>query len=755
MNFARTEPTARGVVQPASHSAPTRIPRAVRLGMLALVAVVAGQAMLAAAGLDTGADVVGGLVVPLLAAALVAERVRRTRSERAAWAAVVVALGFLIAGNLYSVFAFPDPANPPVPSVADIAWLAEYPLMFLALGLLVRERAIGFRPSLWIDGLVATLSVAGVWTALDPPSVAHAGSNLGALTLHAYVVGDVVLAAGAIGTFALFSWRPGPTWIVIAGGLAVQAAADLLTTVGSAGSSAALLQLTGVLWSMSVATVIVAAWMPTAKRPQHTIAGWRAQAPTVAFSTIALATLVAGVAGDVPVLARTLATAAVAAAMVRLLWTANENVGLEFARRLAVTDDLTGLGNRRALWTSMRAACSRRERFATLVIDLDGFKEVNDTLGHTAGDVLLRGMADRFSRLVRPDDVLVRLGGDEFGVLLRACDEPAAVAFADRVAGVLETGFEVHGITVRVAASVGIAIATGDDTAPELLRRADVAMSEAKRKRSHREVYCPETDQRSPARLAMTDQLRQAIESRALEIHYQPKANVRSGEVYGLEALVRWRTPEGELLLPAAFLPLANHAGLMYELTLCVLERALTDVARLRVRHPELTVAVNVPPLAILDATLSEDIARMLAAAGLPGEALEIEITEESLMADRMRARSLIAGLRELGVAISIDDYGTGYSSLPYLRDLEVDSLKLDRSYVTGLADSAKATTIVASTINLAHALGLWVVAEGVESQADRRALEALDCDAVQGYLLSRPVPIEVITDSLSDAKAA
>jgi diguanylate cyclase len=159
--------------------------------------------------------------------------------------------------------------------------------------------------------------------------------------------------------------------------------------------------------------------------------------------------------------------------------------------------------------------------------------------------------------------------------------------------------------------------------------------------------------------------------------------------------------------------------------------------------------------MAILDATLSDDIARMLAAAGLSGEALEIEITEESLMADRMRAHSLIAGLRRLGVAISIDDYGTGYSSLPYLRDLEVDSLKLDRSYVTALADSVKATTIVASTINLAHALGLWVVAEGVESQADRSALAALDCDAVQGFLLAYPAPIEVIAASLRDAKAA
>ena len=166
--------------------------------------------------------------MPLLAALIVAERVRRTHSERTAWSAVVVALGLLIAGNVYCVLAFADPANPPVPSPADIAYLAEYPLMFMALGLLVRDRAVGFRPSLWIDGVVATLSVAGVWTALDPPQVAHAGSMLGALTLHAYVVGDVVLAAAAVGTFALFSWRPGPAWLVIAGGLVAQSAADLL-----------------------------------------------------------------------------------------------------------------------------------------------------------------------------------------------------------------------------------------------------------------------------------------------------------------------------------------------------------------------------------------------------------------------------------------------------------------------------------------------------------------------------------------------
>jgi diguanylate cyclase (GGDEF)-like protein len=754
MHRGADAPTVRWVVQRAPQPAFAAAPARVRAGRTLLAIAIVLQVVLAAAGLSLQADVVGEFAVPALAAWLVVARVVRTRSERPAWIAVAFALGLLIAGNAYCLLAFANPADPPVPSLADVAYLAEYPLMFLALGLLVRTRSVGFRPSMWIDGAVATLSVAGLWTALDPPTVSHSGSIAASLTLHAYVVGDLVLATAAIGTLALFSWRAGAAWMAIVVALAAQASADLL--MGTLDPSSALLQVIGVLWSLAIAAFTVAAWMPATTRSHHAIAGWRALAPTVACSVIALGVLVAGVTGDVHVLPRTLATCAIVAAMARLLWTANENVGLEVTRKLALTDDLTGLGNRRRLEATMLAACERGEPLALLVIDLDGFKEVNDTLGHAAGDVLLRAMADRLARLVRPDDLLVRMGGDEFGVLVRGCDEEAALAYADELGDVLEAAIDVQGISVRIAASIGIAIAGGGgEEAPELLRRADVAMYDAKRMHTRREVYRIENDERSPERLATLERLREAIASRRIEVHYQPKASLRSKRMYGLEALVRWRMPDGSLLPPSAFLPLAERAGLMYELTLYVLETALRDIVRLRERRLDLTVAVNVPPVAILDATLARDIARLLDRSGLPAAALEIEITEDTLMADRVRARSLIAGLRALGVAVSIDDYGTGYSSLPYLRDLEVDSLKLDRSYVTGLADSPKARTIVASTITLAHALGLWVVAEGVESPADQRALEALDCDAVQGYLLSPPVPIDAIAGMFTAAWAA
>jgi EAL domain-containing protein (putative c-di-GMP-specific phosphodiesterase class I) len=253
----------------------------------------------------------------------------------------------------------------------------------------------------------------------------------------------------------------------------------------------------------------------------------------------------------------------------------------------------------------------------------------------------------------------------------------------------------------------------------------------------------------------MTEQLRHAIADHALEVYHQPKANLASNVIFGFEALVRWPRGDGTLLPPSDFLPLAADAGLMYDLTLVVLARALNDLAALRAAYPELTVAVNVPAVAILDAALARDVERLLSVACLPGSALEIEITEESAVADKARARSLIAGLRALGVAVSIDDYGTGFSSLQYLRDLEVDSLKLDRSVVTGLARSARATKIVDSTIQLAHALGLRVIAEGVESAADWDALTGLRCDCVQGFYLGRPVPFSMIADSLSRAQAA
>jgi EAL domain-containing protein (putative c-di-GMP-specific phosphodiesterase class I) len=253
-------------------------------------------------------------------------------------------------------------------------------------------------------------------------------------------------------------------------------------------------------------------------------------------------------------------------------------------------------------------------------------------------------------------------------------------------------------------------------------------------------VYAADIDDRSPERLALVGQLRSAIELRELAVHYQPKALLLTGEAFGLEALVRWPHPERGVLAPAAFLPLAEHAGLMHDLTICVLERALTDLASLRRRWPALTVAVNVSVPTLLRADFPEEIDRLLLERELPPAALEIEITEDVLMTDAGRARTLVGELRGRGISVAIDDYGTGYSSLRYLRDLEVDWLKVDQSFVRGLNEHSSSARIVESTILLAHALGLRVVAEGIEDARDWSVLSSLRCDAAQGYLLTRPL---------------
>jgi diguanylate cyclase (GGDEF)-like protein len=720
--------------------------------MLAMALAVAAQSVMALTGGGDAALAVGLLAVPALAAALVWERVRRTRSERAAWSAVGIALVLLIGGNVYSIVAFADPADAPVPSPADVLYLAEYPLLFVALGLLVRARVVGFRPSMWIDGAVATLAIAALWTAAGLSAPEASATAAGAATINAYVILDAVLVSLAIGTLALFRWRAEVGWIVIVGGVTVQSVADLLATRLSAGGDSALVQSVALLWSLALVAIGLSAWLHPTRSRASAIAGWRAQAPPAVFSLVALGILMTSILGNVPITARILATGAVAAAMVRLLWTANENVSLEVARTQAVTDDLTGLGNRRLLTAAIAAACAKGGQIAVLLLDLDGFKEVNDALGHAAGDRLLREVGERLARIARPDDVLARIGGDEFGMLVHSAGEAAARTAADRMSGALERPFDLCGIRVRVAASTGIALtSSGREAPPELLRRADVAMYEAKRDRRRHCLYRPDDDERSPDSLVMIERLRHAIEERSLDVHYQPKAAVRTGAIYGIEALVRWR-PDADLLPPAVFLPMAERAGLMYDLTMCVLERALADLAVARLHHPALTVGVNAPVVAILDATFARDVERLLASSGIPGTALDIEITEDGLMSDHDRARTLIADLRRLGVTVSIDDYGTGYSSLQYLHDLEVDSLKLDQAFVTGLAASETSRTIVASTIQLAHALGLHVVAEGVETCEDWETLDMLGCDAAQGFLLGRPAPLAGVVEAIGAA---
>ncbi|HWI73099.1 MAG TPA: EAL domain-containing protein [Baekduia sp.] len=416
---------------------------------------------------------------------------------------------------------------------------------------------------------------------------------------------------------------------------------------------------------------------------------------------------------------------------------------VDVAAHGALTDDLTGLANRRALHRRLDEALGEPEpRAALLLLDVDAFKDVNDTLGHDAGDHVLRQVAQRLEHVAIEADVLARVGGDEFAVLLTGDETDEAAAVGRRLRTLLEAPLEVEGLAIRLGTNIGIALAPRHATdATGLARRADVAMHLAKTQRTGIEVYTPERDRHSPARLALTAELHGAVEDGRLEVHFQPQADTRTGAVTGAEALVRWRHPEHGLMPPAAFLPLAERSGLMGPLALFVLEEAIGACASWRAAGHELTVAVNLSVTNLMDPDLPAEVAALLRHAGLDARHLELEITEDVVMADAVGPIGVLHELKELGVRLSLDDFGTGYSSMAYLKHLAVDALKIDRSFVRDMAESHEDAAIVRSIVALAHALDLTVVAEGVASQRAWFAVRDAGCDLAQGYQLGRPMP--------------
>jgi diguanylate cyclase (GGDEF)-like protein len=427
-------------------------------------------------------------------------------------------------------------------------------------------------------------------------------------------------------------------------------------------------------------------------------------------------------------------------------------------RRVATTDDLTGLANRRALYAEGRARLlePRRPSQALLMLDLDKFKEVNDSLGHHAGDELLVQVGARLSEYMRTEDMLARLGGDEFAVLLWDAGAEEAVDVAVTLRSALAEPFALEDIALHTSVSVGIALFPehGPDLSA-MLRKADIAMYNAKSSGLGYHVYNCADDADNTTRLQLVEELRTALTADQLVVHYQPKVDLDTGDVHSVEALVRWDHPTRGLLYPDAFISLVEESGLMATLTRVVLAQALDQVADWHQRGQCLTVAVNLSASSLVDSELPEQVFSMLGARGLSPSALQLEITEDFLMADRDRARAILTRLRQGGVQISIDDYGTGYSSLTYLRELPIDEFKLDRSFILPMSGDPRAAALVASTIALAHSLGLRMVAEGVETRGVYTELVRLGCDQAQGHFMSRPVPAAELDHWLSNWRGA
>jgi diguanylate cyclase (GGDEF)-like protein len=417
-------------------------------------------------------------------------------------------------------------------------------------------------------------------------------------------------------------------------------------------------------------------------------------------------------------------------------------------RHQATHDALTGLPNwellRDRLEQGLAAAARSDGEVAMLLIDLDRFKEINDSLGHTYGDKLLVQVGPRLQSVLREGDTVARLGGDEFVVLLPSVDGVAeAEAVAERLREALHRPFEVEGVALDVEASIGIVVSPWHGTDTELLlRNADIAMYAAKEDKAGAVVFTPEDHVTAPWRLTLLGDLRRALDAGdELYLNYQPKYTLDGERIEGVEALLRWQHPAQGLIPPGEFIPVAEGTGIILRLTERVLGLALAQMRTWLDAGHGVPVAVNLSTRCLLDAGLPEMVSRLLAEHGVPAELLRLEVTESAVMGDAARCMEVLQRLHDLGVKLSIDDFGTGYSSMAYLRRLPVDELKVDRSFVLGMTTNSADAVLVRTAIDLGHNLGLTVVAEGVEGAEHVLALRALGCDIAQGYHYARPMP--------------
>jgi diguanylate cyclase (GGDEF)-like protein len=507
-----------------------------------------------------------------------------------------------------------------------------------------------------------------------------------------------------------------------------------------------------VIWGIALLLIVGAACTP--RSPQATIGRRLPEWFLVVSFLVAVGLLVArpegttGYAVALPAVITLIATAA------RLTIALRESRAAAEAFRLAITDDLTGLPNRRAVFRELDQRIPESRPLALLLLDLDGFKEVNDTLGHSAGDTLLELVALRVRESLPSNLMFARVGGDEFAVVFDTEDPIVLLEQAQAIRQTLLARARIDGLDLAMDASMGITMREeGDTEAADLLRRADVAMYESKSTRTGAQLYNVERDEFSRQRLQMGEELRRAMAKGHIKAWYQPKVDSVTQHLIGVEALVRWEHPERGMVLPILFLPVARRAGLMQQMSEIVVRQAIEDADRWRRAGLDLNVAINIAPPELLSGRLMPFIYNQLAKTAVPRDNITIEVTEETFLADPDRARELLIDIRRHGVRTSIDDYGTGFSSLAYLRDLPLSELKMDRSFVASVHSDPRSRLIVESTIKMAHALDVKVVAEGVESDEVAREITSLGVDILQGYFIAPPMRSADIEDWAQDWK--
>jgi diguanylate cyclase (GGDEF)-like protein len=643
-------------------------------------------------------------------------------------------------------------ATPPSPSLADAFYLGFFPFSYVAVVMFIRGETRRLSSPSWLDGAVAGLGAAAVCAAFAFSAIEHTAreSALAVGVNLAYPLGDVLLLLLVVGGTAVMSGRRKAPWLLLAAGFTVNIFGDTSNLLQSSAFGATHINtiINSAAWPISTFLLSMAMCLrpgladPLADRkpPGFLLPGLAAGA--------GLMVLFLRTFSPVNRVATALATATLLLVVLRT-WLSVRDLRAQtrLRHRQSVTDHLTGLANRRRLFDAFDAFFAEppgeRPELAFLFIDLNGFKRVNDSFGHPVGDEVLKRVTTRLADSLRPSDLLARIGGDEFGAMLVDAGPDGALAVAAHLSASLDEPFTFDAVSAQISASIGIAIAPEDASDSEgLMRCADVAMYRAKLGSSRFARY-ERTLDRGGNKLRLADELSAAIDADELVLHYQPQLDLRNDQVTTVEALVRWRHPEHGLIPPLMFLPLAEEAGMMAKLTRWVLNQALAQCSAWRAAGRQMRVSVNMCASDLVDPAFPNLVAALLTRELLSAESLMLEITETSIIDEFERAKDGVARLRELGVQVSIDDFGAGFTSLAYLNDLAVGELKLDRRFIAPLAGGARSrdSELVRATIELGHALGLEVVAEGVEDGASLELLRDLGCDIAQGYGIGRPVP--------------
>jgi diguanylate cyclase (GGDEF)-like protein len=680
-----------------------------------------------------------GIFFAVLCARIVLTLARRRRGE---WSLLL-----LLAGVLGWAAESALTVNAPMASMHgrfapnELLFFGAYLAFLLYLLFDVGQRR-GQRLGSWLEVAVlcgGSASVASV--ALLTPITHRFGGGIALLLAVSYPVCDLLLATVVLGQIGLRVRARTRRSVGLAVGFALLALADSTFTASVKLGDVGTTLYTAVLWGAGFALIVGAACQPRPAAPQpssRTVPATVLLLASVA-AVVVLALHPGGALGAclVPPAALTLL-----AAGGRLVLALHEARDAAEAFRLSRTDDLTRLPNRRAVLAWLDRHIAADGPLGLVLLDLNGFKEINDGLGHLTGDAVLEVCARRM-REALPADVLVgRFGGDEFAIAVADDDPVGVLEIAQLARAALSAPAHVDGLELVVDAAAGVAVrAPGERQSVSLMHRADVAMYQAKTSGAGALVYDPAHDEHTRAKLQLAEELRHALADGQIVLWYQPLVDASTLQIRGFEALVRWQHPVHGVIAPMSFLPLARHAGLMGALSETVAATAVADVRRWREQGADLRVSLNCAAPELLSGVFARRLEREARAQGVPLTVFTIEVTEDSFLADPERARAALRSLRTLGVRVSIDDYGTGFSSLAYLRDLPLDELKLDRSFVSVVVDDRRSRMIVESTLRMAHALELSVVGEGVENGAVSAALVALGADTLQGYHLARPMP--------------